>query len=185
MKKLLFVFAIVFSFGVNAQSTSESICYRVDDFSDEKSLSADTVILYKDNGDMKSEGIVLSLFLYEDKKGQIDLNRTILYASVKGLETCVDEGSPLAVILEDGNKFELRNSNDFDCDGTNYFRLNSSQIKLFGSSKIKALRYTNNRDYETMTVKDNINEDNNSLIFNVLNEILKVNNGQMTIGVCE
>jgi hypothetical protein len=53
---------------------------------------------------------------------------------------CVDEGSAFQITLENGEVIELISWNDFNCDGTSYFRwYNTSQIEKLKTSRIKYL----------------------------------------------
>jgi hypothetical protein len=53
---------------------------------------------------------------------------------------CVDEGSAFQITLENGEVIELISWNDFNCDGTSYFRwFNKSQIDKLKTSRIKYL----------------------------------------------
>jgi hypothetical protein len=51
---------------------------------------------------------------------------------------CVDERSSFQVTLENDEKIELKSWNDFNCDGTSYFKwFNKSQIDKLKTSRIK------------------------------------------------
>ena len=53
---------------------------------------------------------------------------------------CVDEGSTFQITLENDNEIRLSSWNDFNCDGTSYFRwFTKSQIYKLKTSKIKYL----------------------------------------------
>jgi hypothetical protein len=73
MKKLLLVFLLI-GFNIYCQNDekiieSNLICKKVDEFSDKVSYTTNnSLILYKDNGDMKNEGIFSMLFLKEEKE---------------------------------------------------------------------------------------------------------------------
>ncbi|MBM3456158.1 MAG: hypothetical protein FJX80_13625 [Bacteroidetes bacterium] len=59
---------------------------------------------------------------------------------VKSSLSCVDEGSTFKIILENDEEIELKSWNDFNCDGTSYFRwFNKSQINKLKTSRIKYL----------------------------------------------
>ena len=161
---------------------SEIICKIVDEFTDEISYSTEGAIAYEDGGDMKSEGMLLRLFL--TKKNNM-LKAGTLYVKVVGLKGCVDEGSSLIVIFENGEKTKLINWKKFNCKGKNYFTLTKQNIELFKNSEIKGLKYTNKRDFESMIVKENINSENKSFIKDVLTEIDEINKGDVKVGTCD
>ena len=180
--KLLLLLLSVYSY---SQTESSIVCKTVDEFSDKVSYDSGNVIMYKDGGDMKSEGMIAMLFLKESKerkkKGMLEVGT--FYLKVLGIEGCVDEGSTLDIIFENGEKTQLVNWNDFDCKGTNYFSLTNKE-SLFKSSNIKAIKYTNKRTYDSMIIKENISEFS-SYIKNVMNEVNKINSGDLTINMCE
>ena len=165
------------------QNESTLICKTVDEFTDETSISAvDNIIMYEDGGDMKSEGMVAAAFLrVGDKSGKLEIST--VYLKVLGIEGCVDKDSTLDIIFDNGEKTQLVNWNDFDCKGVNYFSLTNKE-NLFKSSGIKAIKYTNKRNYDTMIVKENIG-DFSSYLKNILLEIDRINNGEVTIPLCK
>tara|TARA_R110000796_G_scaffold23036_1_gene66195 strand:- start:3890 stop:4456 length:567 start_codon:yes stop_codon:yes gene_type:complete len=187
MKKLLLLLLIVGynGYAQNEENIIESklICKTVDEFTDAKSLSGtETVVLYEDGGDMSSEGIILMLFLSEDKRGKIE--PSTLYLKVLGIKGCVDIGSTLDLIFENGEKTQLSNWKKFDCEGKNYFSLKGNE-DLFKTSKIKAIKYTNKRNYDSMIVKTNMDQVGSSYLMNMLLEIDKINSGEISLGVCK
>ena len=176
----------IFSYGQDITdsltSDSEIICKTVDEFTDEVSFNITGKIIYADGGDMKTEGMIMDLFL-NNKNGK--LKAGTLYLKVAGMKGCVDEGSILIVMFENGEKTTLVNWNDFSCKGVNYFTLSNDKLDLFKNNKIKAMKYTNKRSYESMVVKTNLDEGSKSFISNVLLEIDKINNGELNVGICE
>jgi len=188
MTTILLSALCMFSYSQQTDSTkqeqikeSEIICKSVDEFTDEVDFYADGSILYKDGGDMKTQGIVLQLFLKQKKR---KLQAGTLYLKVAGMRGCIDEGSTLIVMFENGEKTTLVNWNSFNCKGTNYFSI-SDKLELFKNNKIKAIKYTNTKTYESMVVKDNINSSNESFIMDMLSEIDKINSGELTTGICK
>ena len=185
MKKLfslltLMIFSISF-----AQDSSSLICFEVDEFTDKKSLRAGTEIYYTDGGDMNTEGILMMASVREGtKKKENAIRRFSIIASVYGMKGCVDKGSTLDVIFEDGTKTQLVNWNDFDCKGTNYFDLSESQMQMFKKSPIKAMRYTNKRSYASITIKENMNSGNKTFVQDHLLEMDAINSGSKKIGTC-
>jgi len=121
------------------------------------------------------------LFL-DEKKGKII--PSTFYVRVLGLSSaCVDEGSTLDIIFENGEKTQLVNWKDFDCEGKNYFNLKGKE-DLFKNNRLKAIKYTNKRNYESMVVKTNMDENGSSYLVNTLLELDKINNGEMNLNIC-
>jgi hypothetical protein len=161
---------------------SDLICKSVDEFTDKVLIRPTEVIfLNEDRGDMRSEWLSLYL-VFDGVIGKLIPSNLILNAN--GIEGCVDEGATLDVIFENGEKTQLVNWNDFDCEGRNYFQLKNKE-DLFKSSKIKALKYTNTRNYDSMIVKTNMDEKGSSYIMNTLLEIDKINNGEVRAALCK
>ena len=187
MKKLLFIAALFTGFASFSQTdekTSESklICKNIDEFTDKVTLSnLEVAVAYEDGGDMISEGMWSMLFLSESKNGTIE--PSTLCIMVDGIEGWVDTGSTLDVIFENGEKIRLTNWKKFNCGGYNYFKLSEKNIDLFKTSKVKAVKYTNSRNYDTMVIKENIGE-MNSYLMDILLEIDKVNNKEVRLTNC-
>jgi|14BtaG_2_1085337.scaffolds.fasta_scaffold16630_3 hypothetical protein len=185
--KFLNIFFLVFPLILISQETtintkSEIICKNIDEFTDEISIDSGSIIWYEDGGDLNSQGmIVIPSLRYNN--GVISFSSLIL--TVYGMKGCVDEGSTLDVIFENGKKTRLVNWNDFDCKGTNYFKVTENQLSVFKSSNISAVKYTNTRSYETMISKNSFGTKEGVFIKNVFNEIDKINDNQIAISTCD
>ena len=57
-------------------------------------------------------------------------------------------------------------------------------MDLFKNTKIKAIKYTNKRNYDSMIVKENIGE-LSTYLMTVLNEMDKINSGELTVSICK
>jgi len=183
MRKILFALSFFTVFNGFSQAESVKICKSVDEFTDETKLTvSDYIVIYEDGGNMTNEGMVITLFLRKGKKNSIDLGS--FYVRIEGGEGCVDTNSTLDVIFENGEKTRLLNWNEFDCSGDNYFRLSKKNIALFKSSKVKAIKYTNSRNYDTMVIKENI-EGMSSFLMDILLEVDKINSGELIVGLCK
>jgi hypothetical protein len=185
MKKLLLLLLLLINYTSYSQTEntiSKLVCKKVDEFTDKVSFSSEgSMLMYEDGGNMKSEGMIGVLFLSE-KKGKIV--PSTFYLKVIGIEGCIDEGSTLDIIFDNDEKLQLVNWNKFNCDGTNYFDIRSKE-ELFKKNKIKALKYTNKRNYNSMIVRENIDDENSSYLMNLLLELDKINNGEVSLGVCK
>lgn len=182
----LITFTLLFGMLINpifSQTKTKILCYSVDDFDDSKKLRGGSSIMYTDGGDLKTEGLVFQNSVKE-KKGKVKDLSIILSVFDKTI-TCVDNGSTLDILFEDGSKIKLVNWNDFDCEGVNYFDLTESQTNDLKTKKLKGLRYTEKRNYKTITIKENLSEENKTFYMNVLKEMDDVNNGNSTISICK
>ena len=74
MKKLLLLLIILISFTTYSQTeneniTSKLVCKTVDEFTDKTSFgTTETVLLYEDGGDMKTQGMIFILFFRSYKE---------------------------------------------------------------------------------------------------------------------
>jgi hypothetical protein len=186
MKKILVVIVTLFSFSIFSQNKeSEIICFSIDEFNDVKNVYASGFIAYMDGGDLNSQGLKFNSTVKE-KKGKIKKYYSISVRAY-GIDKCVEKGSKLNVIFENGEKTVLRSWNDFNCQNRNYFNISIKQYKLFKKSKIKALKYTNVnlKSYQSITVKENISDEISSYFLNLTTEIDKINNEQLKIKECK
>ena len=49
---------------------------------------------------------------------------------------------------------------------------------------MKAIKYTNSRNYDTMVIKENI-EGMSSFLMDILLEVDKINSGELIVGLCK
>jgi len=181
------IFLLVFPLILLSQETSinvnsELICKNIDEFTDKISIDSGSIIWYEDGGDLNSQGMIAIPSL-RDNNGVLSFSSLIL--TVYGMKGCVDKGSTLDIIFENGKKTRLVNWNDFDCKGTNYFKVSESQLYLFKSSNISGVKYTNKRSYESMISKDNFGSKEGSFLKKLFNEIDKINDKQIVVSNCD
>lgn len=86
--------------------------------------------------------IVLSL---KQKQGKIVYNDIMVNASKVG---ACHENTIIYVLFEDGTKTQLKQWNDFNCDGNVYLDLNHKELKKL-NKPMKAIKLVNGRDYES------------------------------------
>lgn len=179
----LSLFIAFFATSVVLAQTTEIVCKNVDLFDDSVSYNGVTEILYADGKDMRTEGLVF--FIYPRERNKNFTASIIMTAA--GMDGCVDEGSTLNIIFENGDKIKMENWNDFDCKGTNYFRMptDSGELSLLETEPIKAMRYTNSRSYQSYTVMENMTDEAKTMFIGVLADIKAMNNGTATVPLCE
>lgn len=185
MKNLVVLIALTFNtlFSSAQVSVAENVCKKVDPFDDSISYSGLSEIVYADGGDLKTEGVLFFLYPIE-RKDRLELS---VIMKAYGMNTCVDEGSILNLIFENGQKLEMTNWNDFDCDGTNYFNLpiKNSELNLLKTVPIKGMRYRNQRDYQSFTMLDNMTEEASNMFIKILSDIDGINAGVLTTSTCK
>lgn len=85
---------------------------------------------------------------YKAKGGEI-VQDGLICKSV-GIGGCNDEDS-LIFLFSDDTKFTITSWNKFNCDGNAYFNLTHSQHAELSTKKLKAVRFTNGRSFESLT----------------------------------
>jgi hypothetical protein len=177
------ILLLIISTVLTQENTTSIICESIDEFDDTRTLTSGRQILFKDGGDLKTQGMAL-VAVTQKEKNKYYLGSLIVYAV--GLESnCVDKGSTLDIILENGEKIKLSSWNKFNCKGVSYFTLSDNHRKNFSQSKIKAVRYTEKKSREKMTSKNEITEKNANYLPDLIKEIDAVNSGDLTFRVCE
>lgn len=73
-----------------------------------------------------------------------------LIAKAVNIGSCVEKNS-LIFLFSDETKLTLSSWNKFNCEGNAYFNLTDSEHKELSDKKIKAIRFTNGRTYESLT----------------------------------
>ncbi len=74
---------------------------------------------------------------------------------VKSSVSCVDEGSWLLIELSNGEEIKLISWNDFNCDGTSYFRwFSKTQIEKLKSNKIKSVSLVDDKSVSVLVPKN-------------------------------
>lgn len=63
---------------------------------------------------------------------------------------CVENSSLIFLFLDD-TKITITSWNKFNCDGNAYFYLTDSEYKELSTKKIKSIRFTNGRSFESLT----------------------------------
>lgn len=75
---------------------------------------------------------------------------------VKSNLSCVDEGSMLEITLKNGEKIEIKSWNDFNCDGTSYFKwFSPKDIEKLKSSEITTLFFYSDGEASMVDVPKN------------------------------
>lgn len=181
MRLLLFI--ALFATSVGMAQTTQNVCKKVDPFDDSVSYSGISEVLYADGKDMRTEGLIF--YIYPTERGKKIVPSIIMKAA--GMDKCVDEGSTLNIIFENGEKIEMVNWNDFDCDGTNYFRMptDRGELYLLETEPIKGMRYRNSRDYQSYTVLENMTDEAKTMFIGVLADIKAINDGTADVPLCE
>lgn len=92
----------------------------------------------------KSKGFALSAFIEQD------LTISDLKIKMFNIGSCVEKNE-MIVLFEDDSKMKLLSWNDFNCKGDAWFRITKSNIEELSTKKIKKIRITEGRSYESYT----------------------------------
>lgn len=111
----------------------------------------------------------LGIFLMKSSGGAI-----ILTIQTVGAGSCIDEGSKINLLFDDGSRLELINDADFNCKGkaTVYFGDvfgKTKQLAELQTKKISTMRVWTNDSY----VEKDFPEDKKAQFFNVINCLTK------------
>ena len=100
---------------------------------------------------------------------------------VKGLE-CIDNGSEIILIFENGEKTTLTNWNKLNCNDVMYCSMSVKAKELFTTQKLIKFKITNKRNYKSSTVLEVKNKSYFKDVFGFLNLI---DNDGSKIEVCK
>lgn len=104
----------------------------------------------------RKKGFRISI-MFDFKKNDVVYKGFSVLSS--NLGSCV-EHDQIIILFEDGTKYESTSWNSFNCEGDSYFDYTSKDLDKLTKSKIKAIRFTNGRTYESMTYPVSESESN-------------------------
>ncbi len=140
MKKL-FTFALLF---VCTLGFTQTICKNVDEFNGETNYITNTGVVIK-----QSPTLAFKITPYlNEYNGKIIFSELLLIVVGVG---CIETGSELIIIFENGEKASFTGWNKFNCDGNMFASLTVKGDELFKSQKITKMQFTNKSNYKTIT----------------------------------
>lgn len=124
----------------------------------ETETEMDTVTVVKITDDMGSQSCLASskklVIVNTDKtKGffiDVLFSPTVVIIKTFGFGAC-NENDELSIMLENGEKINIKMWNSFNCDGNAYFRLNKGVINKLRISEMVKIRIINGRNYNSFT----------------------------------
>ena len=152
MKKLLLGTLLFFSFA----ASSQKLTYTKDIMTDKEYINIDKVFMA--SNDSKNGFFIKPTFKILD--GVVKYNGLIVISS--GVGSCM-ENDRLIILFEDNTKVELKSWQNFNCKGTSYFDLHSKELENL-NKRVKAIRLTNGRSYESYTFETKTEEEKNYFI---------------------
>jgi len=142
MKKYILIIAIFLgAINIYAQ-TDSSYIYYWDDVMEDKTYYMPAHDLVVAN-EAKTKGSKISIHLTDGEFGFIT-------AKLIGLGGCVEDNQ-IIMLFEDDSKITLNSWNDFNCDGSAYFNVNSNQIKKLNTLEVKIIRVRNGYNSKSIT----------------------------------
>ena len=151
MKKILLILILltsILSFSQTKKKTVVSkfiINHCIDKMSNNEYYFANTKIIGANKTKTKGVIITPSLGRVNDTLKVIDITIEAI-----GLGIC-NEKSTLIIMFDDESKIVLDSWNDFNCKGTNYFKIEDYDYENLSSKKIKTIRYQNGYTFDTFT----------------------------------
>ena len=151
MKKLLLILILLTSILSFSQTKKKTVVSKfiiehcIDKMSDKEYYFASSKIIGANK--LKTQGIIISPIL---NKVNDTLQVTGITVDAVRLGGC-NENSTLIIMFDDESKSKLDSWNDFNCTGTNYFRIEDYDYETLASKKIKTIRYQNGYTYDSFT----------------------------------
>ena len=161
MKRLLLVALLTLStlgFGQN----NLNLLYSKDVMTDKEYISSSKTLLCSDDG---KKGFFIEV-LFNIKNGVVSYST--FYTKSSGVGGCM-ENDELIFLFEDDTKLVVKSWQKFNCKGTSYFDLYGKLITNL-NKKIKAIRLTNGRSFESFTYLLKTEDEKNYFIY--INELL-------------
>lgn len=90
-----------------------------------------------------------------------DKNGLIKYSGLSLVHVNIgncSENDKLIILFEDDSKIELTSWQSFNCEGNSYFDFANNKFGSLNTKKIKAIRFTNGKSFDSYTYKI-VNED--------------------------
>lgn len=136
--------------------------YQKDVMDGKEYISISKSLLCSDDG---KKGFFIEPF-FKINNGVISYTNT--YVKSAGIGSCM-EGDELIVLFEDETKLILNSWQSFNCKGTSYFDLKGTELSNL-NKRVKAIRLTNGRTYESYTYVLKTEYEKNYFIY--VNELL-------------
>lgn len=149
---------------INFSIYSQSICKDVDEFTGKTTYLYDTRFSELDD---VSNPVTMNPY-FREIEGKVKFLEIII--KVKGLE-CIDTGSEVILIFENGEKTSLTNWNKFNCNETMFCSITVKAEELFKTQKLTKFKITNKRNYKSSTVLEVRNQSYFKDIFGYLDVI--------------
>jgi hypothetical protein len=147
MKKLLLTLVVLISMSAFSQSTTPFVIeHCIDKMTDQEYYFAQKKLICA-NAD-KTKGFTITPN-FKAKGGAYE-NNGFMCKNVN-IGNC-DENDSLIILFEDDTKITIASWNKFNCEGNAYFSLTDVEINELSVKKVKSIRFSNGRSYETLTV---------------------------------
>lgn len=147
MKKLLLNFFLLISMSAFSQSPTQFIIeHCIDKMTDQEYYFAQKKLICANTS--KTKGFTITPN-FKSKGGEYE-NNGFMCKNVN-IGNC-DENDSLIILFEDDTKITLTSWNKFNCEGNAYFNLTKDEINELSAKKVKSIRFSNGRSYESLTV---------------------------------
>jgi hypothetical protein len=123
------------SFANKLTNCSEWVLIKKDSTGKETLTASNETLVSSDGG---KTGLNIYSFLNSTSKV------VVISVQAIGAGKCVDKGDKISIIFEDGEKIELANTNDFNCDGSSTIYFGSAvgrqnEIKMLASKRVNMM----------------------------------------------
>jgi len=152
LKTLIALVALTLSVEVDAQNTyaegnlpdSLIILTFSDEMTDKKYYTVSHAMIVANES--KSKGIKISPTIQEGN------HLESISIKVINIGSC-QENSEIIILFKDGEKIKAKQWNDFNCKGTVYIDFTKDQIKQLKNKEIDKIRFTDGRDFDSVTAE--------------------------------
>jgi hypothetical protein len=149
MKNKFLIIAFLITISAYAQTYTEKnlpdsliILAQKDEMSDKTYLLTSRKVVCSNQE--KTKAFTLSAFIengYTVKDLKVDMI---------GIGSCVEKNE-MIILFDDDSKLTLKSWNGFNCKGNAWFTITKKEIDLLSTKKLKKVRLTNGRSYESYT----------------------------------
>jgi hypothetical protein len=145
MKKLTLSLLLISTLTANAQTSPFIIEHCIDKMTDKEYHFTQNSLVCSDV--KNTQGFIITPSF---KKNYNELTPNSIICKSLNIGNC-NEKDILIIMFDDDTKITYIAWNKFNCEGNSYFTVSKEDVIILSTKKIKAMRYINERSYESLT----------------------------------